>query len=403
MVDKMENEKEKDQIIENRFHRQLIGPKGENIQRIRDEFSTVQISFPDLGVKSDIVKLRGPKDDVDKCSRYLTKQVRDLQESNYQIKVPIYKQFHKFVIGKGGNNIRKIRDETDTRIDLPDSGSDSDMITITGRKENVAMAQERITQIQSEMANIVSKDIMVPAKIHNTMIGAGGKLIQSIMSECGGVAIKFPTSGSGSDKVTIRGPSEDVEKAVKLLNELADEKQLSGVTVEVKAKPEHHKFLIGRQGIHIQKIRDQTGARIIFPGASDADRESITIIGTAAAIAAAKVELEARIKDLDNIVEDSMTVDPKYHRHFVARRGEVLRKIGDEFGGVVVSFPRTGTATSDRVDLKDMVTIDCEIEQQYHRTVMGAKGSKVQKVTTDYNVQIKFPDKAGENGQGQET
>ena len=49
MVDKMENEKEKDQIIENRFHRQLIGPKGENIQRIREDFSAVQISFPDLG------------------------------------------------------------------------------------------------------------------------------------------------------------------------------------------------------------------------------------------------------------------------------------------------------------------------------------------------------------------
>ena len=28
---------------------------------------------------------------------------------------------------------------------------------------------------------------------------------------------------------------------------------------------------------------------------------------------------------------------------------------------------------------------------------MGAKGSKVQKITTDFNVQIKFPDKAVEN------
>jgi hypothetical protein len=49
--------------------------------------------------------------------------------------------------------------------------------------------------------------------------------------------------------------------------------------VQVKAKPQHHKFLIGRQGIHIQKIRNETGARIIFPGADDTDRESITIIG----------------------------------------------------------------------------------------------------------------------------
>jgi len=97
------------------------------------------------------------------------------------------------------------------------------------------------------------------------------------------------------------------------------------------------------------------------------------------------------VKELHNIVEDSKTVDPKHHRHLGARRCEVLRRIGDEFGGVVVSFPRNGVA-GDKVnlkgawncidaaiawineilmDLKDMVTIDCEIELTYHRTVMG--------------------------------
>jgi len=422
MVEKMENEKEKDLIVENRFHRQLIGAKGGEIEKIRKEFTAVQISFPDLGSKSDIVKLRGPKEDVDKCARYFNKITKDLLESGYQTKVPIFKQFHKFVIGKGGANIRRIRDETDTRIDLPDPGSDSDMITITGKKENVVKAVEAIQQIQSEMANIVNKEIMIPSKIHNTVIGAGGKLIQSIMTECGGVAIKFPENGSGSDKVTVRGPVEDVEKAIKLLRELSDEKQLSGISVEVKAKPQHHKFLIGRAGCHIQKIRDETGARIIFPGSGDADRESITIIGTKEAVAKAKAELEARVTDLDNIVEDTMTVDPKHHRYFVARRGEVLRKIGDEFGGVVVSFPRNGVA-SDKVSLKgarnciegamarieeivqdlvEQVTMDCEIEQTFHRTVMGAKGSKVQKITQEFGVQIKFPDKAIENGNYEE-
>ena len=198
----MANEKEKDVIIESRFHRQLIGPKGENIQKIRDDFASVQISFPDLGSNSDIVKLRGPKDDVDKCSRFLTKLYRDLLESNYQVKVPIFKQFHKFIIGKGGATIKKIRQETDTKIDLPESGSDSDVIAITGKKENVDKAVGKIQQIQSEMANVVTVEINVPAKIHNTMIGAGGKLIQSIMDDCGGVSIKFPEANSGSDKVT---------------------------------------------------------------------------------------------------------------------------------------------------------------------------------------------------------
>ena len=43
-----------------------------------------------------------------------------------------------------------------TRIDLPESGSESDVITITGKKENVEKAQKKIAQIQSEMANVVS-------------------------------------------------------------------------------------------------------------------------------------------------------------------------------------------------------------------------------------------------------
>lgn len=108
-----------------------------------------------------------------------------------------------------------------------------------------------------------------------------------------------------------------------------------------------------------------------------------------------------------------MTVDPKHHKHFVARRGEVLHRITDECGGVMISFPRSGV-TSDRVTLKGakecielakqrineivaeleaMITIDCVIEQKHHRTVMGAKGCKVQQITSEHDVQIKFPDR----------
>ena len=75
-------------------------------------YSSVQISFPDVGQKSDIVKLRGPKQDVDKCAQEMTKKYKELLESNYQVKVHIFKQFHKFIIGKSGATINQIRQET---------------------------------------------------------------------------------------------------------------------------------------------------------------------------------------------------------------------------------------------------------------------------------------------------
>jgi polyribonucleotide nucleotidyltransferase len=98
--------------------------------------------------------------------------------------------------------------------------------------------------------------------------------------------------------VTVRGPKEDVMKACQQLLELTTERQLSSYTAEVRAKPEHHKFLIGKNGANIKKIRDLTGARIVFPTDKDEDKEVITIIGKQEAVERAKTELEAYIKEI---------------------------------------------------------------------------------------------------------
>lgn len=230
---KLENEKEKDVIIEQRHYRSIIGSKGENIKDIREKFNQVQIIFPGPADKHDIVKVRGPKEDVDKCCRYLEKLVKELNESSYQIEVPIYKQFHKFIIGKGGANIRKIREETQTKIDLPAEGDKNDVIIITGKKENVQEAREKIKKIQDELENIVDEEITIPPKYYNSLIGAKGKLIHAIMEECGGVSIKFPSADSKSDKVTIRGPKDDVDRAKQQLLDLANERELASFTAEV--------------------------------------------------------------------------------------------------------------------------------------------------------------------------
>lgn len=64
----------------------------------------------------------------------------------------------------------------------------------------------------------------IPAKLHNSLIGSKGCLVRSVMEECGGVHIHFPAEGSGVDRVTIRGPAGEVERARKHLLQLAEEK-----------------------------------------------------------------------------------------------------------------------------------------------------------------------------------
>ncbi|XP_037282451.1 satellite-binding protein 1 Dp1 [Rhipicephalus microplus] len=413
MAHKLQNEVTRELCVEQRFHRTLIGAKGEAIQDVRRRFNQVNVTFPEPGSRNDKVLIRGPKEDVDACYRHMSQICQELQASSHRVDLVLFKQFLKHLQGKGRSLVRRIQQETEARIDLPLESSNSDVVMITGKKENVAAAKDKLLEAQREQADVVEVHLMIPCNLHNAIIGAKGRLIHSIMEDCGRVQITFPQQDSKSDRVTLSGPKEDVDKAKKQLLNLSNEKQLSSYTEEVRAQPKHHRFLIGKNGSNIRKVREKTGARIIFPTDRDENQDTIVIIGKKEAVLDAKKQLEEMIESLEKVVEEEMRIDPKYHRHFVARRGEELQHIANEFGGVQVSFPRSGDH-SDVVtlkgakecvegarkrileivqDLEARVTIECVIPQQHHRTIMGAKGHKVQRINQEFNVHIKFPER----------
>ena len=67
----------------------------------------------------------------------------------------------------------------------------------------------------------------------------------------------------------------------------------------------YFRFLIGRNGANIRKIREATGARIVFPSDTEAnnshERDIITIVGREEAVKKAREELEMRIKELVSV------------------------------------------------------------------------------------------------------
>jgi len=416
MVQKMKDEVSKEITIEQKFHRALIGNKGDNIREIRDQFPNVIITFPDTNRQSDKVILRGNKNEVAKCEKLIASKYAQIKEENFSLEVKIKKDLHRNIIGKSGATIREIREETNTKIDLPGEDTDSEMIRITGKKEDCENARKRLLKIQTGLLTIETIEVNIPVKFHNSLIGSKGAYIRSISEDCGSVQIKFPQGDSNSEKVSIRGQKEDCEKAKKMLLAITKEKELSSYTEELTCKPEHHKVLIGKNGANIRKIREKTNARIVFPNADDTDKETITIIGKKEDVLAAKKELEPIIKSLDNTTELFMSVDPVHHKYFVQRRGAVLRELQDEYA-VNVSFPKQGDNSSrvqikgsqvqienakQRIleivdDLEAQVTIDVEIDQKHHRSLMGMRGTRVQEMTRVHNVQIKFPDHKEEN------
>jgi len=73
-----ENEMSRNLVLEQRLHRLIIGSQGSRIREIREQFPAVSIYIPDYSRKSDIITLRGQRNDVDKCYAYLQKLCHDL-------------------------------------------------------------------------------------------------------------------------------------------------------------------------------------------------------------------------------------------------------------------------------------------------------------------------------------
>ena len=72
-------------------------------------------------------------------------------ESNYRFDVKISKKYYGSIIGKGGVTLRKIREDTNTKIEMPKEDSELDIITIIGKKENVDKARKRLQEIEKQV------------------------------------------------------------------------------------------------------------------------------------------------------------------------------------------------------------------------------------------------------------
>uniref|UniRef100_A0A671VSL8 Vigilin n=1 Tax=Sparus aurata TaxID=8175 RepID=A0A671VSL8_SPAAU len=381
MVQRMENERTKDLIVEQKFHRTIIGQKGEKIKEVRDKFPEVIINFPDPAQKSDIVQLRGPKNEVEKCAKFLQKIIADLIENSFSLSVPIFKQFHKNIIGKGGANIKKIREETNTKIDLPTENSNSEMIVITGKKSNCEAARDRIlleslvknlvipsflkslkkkspfsTSIPSTyhipfvlnlQDDVVEDSMVVDIRHHRHFVCRRGQVLRELAEEYGGVAVSFPRTGTNSQRVTLKGAKDCVEAAKKRIQEIIED------LVRDKCEVKHYrlKFISLHLGLcsgcwdfdHKHLIEKNCGKSVltltgqeappqengeVSPDAEFVPRKCdiITISGRAEKCELAKAALLALVP----ITED-VEVSYELHRYIIGQKGSGIRKMMEEY------------------------------------------------------------------------
>ena len=246
----------------------LIGKRGENINKLRDEFDV------DIKVDSGKVEVKGPKAKADAAKVRIINMGKKLEdETTHVLKIPA--QYHRELIGQKGSQVNRLQDRYAVRVQFP-------------------------------RATVVSDEV-------------------ETSSEAGG---SRAARSQNSDEVIVKGPSKGADSAkdelLSLLQWVVEHSHTASVSVAQSQVPS----LIGQRGREMDKLRADTGAQIDVPGAGDAPdasgRVQIKIKGTKKEVEEAKKALQRRAQEFDSAVTKTIDVDKKYHKALIGGGGKCL-------------------------------------------------------------------------------
>ena len=249
----------------------LIGKKGENINKYREEFDV------DIQVKDGKVDITGPKAKAEAAKSKilaLGKKIED--EATHVLKIK--PQYHRDMIGAKGSQVNQLQKKYNVRVQFPRSAATVD--------DDRSVADDA--------------------------------------SEAGSVRNRRPNQAP--DEVIIRGPKKGADEArdelLNLLQWTLDNSHTSNVSVAKTQLPS----LIGQGGHEMESVRLLTGAQIVVPGSGESadsnGRVQIQLKGNKKQVEDAKKLLEQKIKVFDDTITRSLEIDKKYHKALIGSGGK---------------------------------------------------------------------------------
>ncbi|XP_069389304.1 poly(rC)-binding protein 3 isoform X5 [Paralichthys olivaceus] len=252
------------------------------------------------------------------------------------------------IIGKKGETVKKMREESGARINISEGNCPERIVTITGPTDTIFKAFAMIAyKFEEDIINSMSNSpatskppvtlrLVVPASQCGSLIGKGGSKIKE-MRESTGAQVQVAGDmlpNSTERAVTISGTPEAIIQCVKQICVVMLESPPKGATIPYRPKPASTPVIfsggqaytiqgqyaiphpdligciIGRQGTKINEIRQMSGAQIKIANAMEGSSErQITITGTPANISLAQYLINARFRDVAAMWNDpsSMT------------------------------------------------------------------------------------------------
>jgi len=408
-------------LIMKQFHRTIIGKGGANIQKLKSEFD-VQIDIPDPTEESQLIKITGKKEKVDKCRQRLRK-IESEQANIVEESITIQQKLHSQLIGKKGAQINELRSKYSVMIQFPEKGEKSDAVMIRGTPDQVKGAKAELSAIAAvKLEEGYTESVECPAEHIKFMIGKGGKTKQELQEKFD-VTLILPSKDSSEAILTILGKEKNVKSAKAEIQKRLDVlKETKEITVSVPKKFHVQFIRRGKTGNILSALQaDFAGTNIKVPK-QDSEEEVFTINGPINCVEDVKAEILQFVERFENTAEIEVELPCKNEdiRSLIGTQGANINKVQDDHQ-VEIKIERAEAADGEDVsdktvkakltghkdrleaakaDLLAMCpkTIEYDMPSEYHGILLGQRGAGIRKLCEELQITIKVPKKQ-ENGE----
>ncbi|EED23359.1 RNA binding effector protein Scp160, putative [Talaromyces stipitatus ATCC 10500] len=345
-----------------KYHRDLIGQKGSQVNRLQDRYN-VRVQFPraaaspandDQSVADtasevgggrfgrnnqapDEVHVKGPSKGADAARDEILSLLQWVVDHSHSAVVSVAQSQIPALIGQRGREMDKLRADTGAQIDVPSAQDVPDAsgrveIKIKGTKKQVEEAKKVLEQRAKEFDSIVTKTIEVDKKHHKALIGGGGANIRRIIVEAGGPddstasrIVKFPRAESDDKIIKLEGNGAVVEKIAAAIDAFVKERE-DQVTVTLDVPQTQHRLLIGRGGDIRRNLESKFNISIDIPR-QGSERTDVKIKGASTAVEEAKAHIEELLKG-----QQGETVQvPRHLHHVISDNGSFFRRLRNDY------------------------------------------------------------------------
>ncbi|KAL6714428.1 hypothetical protein ACLMJK_007851 [Lecanora helva] len=436
-----------------KYTNHLIGKKGENINKYREEFDV------EIQVRDGKVDITGPVAKAEAARAKIIALVKRMDDEATHV-LKIKPQYHKDMIGVKGSQVIQLQNKYNVRVQFPrttlpdddrsiaDDASEAgsgrnrrphqglDEVIVRGPKKGADEARDELLNLlQWTIDNSHTSTVSVAQAQLPSLIGQGGREMESIRLTTG-AQIDVPSSrdGAGNNgraEIQIKGTKKQVEEAKKLLEQRASVFD-STVTRTVDVNKDYHKALIGSGGANIRNIVLEAGgsddrrdlARTVRFPRPESDENTIRVEGQKAIVDKIITAIESFARQRNNRITDIVEVMPEKHRMLIGRGGEVRRRLESQFN-IGLDIPKLSEQGLSRSQIKvsgqpadveraithikelvkDRVGETVQVPRKYHHAVSD-NGQFFRRVRNDHKVTVdhgghQLPQKPGSGTRSQ--